>query len=75
MTSLTRTSLSLALALAAVTGLAQEATKKPDAKPLSKWEAMDYGRFLATSIDNTQGKSPLRTEGLRGQQGCHGQSG
>jgi len=45
MKSLTRTSLSLALALAAVTGLAQDATKKPDAKPASKWEAMDYGRF------------------------------
>ncbi len=37
MKSLTRTSLSLALALAALTGLAQEAVKKPDAKPRSKW--------------------------------------
>jgi hypothetical protein len=40
MKSLTRTSLSLALALATMTSLAQEA-KKPDAKPLPKWEAMD----------------------------------
>jgi hypothetical protein len=63
MKSLTRTSLSLALALAAVTGLAQDATKKTDAKPLSKWEAMDYGRFLSTSIDNTQGKSPFEQKG------------
>ena len=36
MKSLTRTSLSLALALATMTGLAQDAVKKPDAKPLSK---------------------------------------
>ncbi|MEY4379418.1 MAG: hypothetical protein RLZ85_1299, partial [Verrucomicrobiota bacterium] len=63
MKSLTRTSLSLALALAAVTGLAQDATKKPDAKPASKWEAMDYGRFLSASIDNTQGKSPFEQKG------------
>ena len=63
MTSLTRTSLSLALALAAVTGFAQDAAKKPDAKPLSKWEAMDYGRFLSTSIDNTQGKNPFEQKG------------
>ena len=52
MKPLTRTSLSLALALAALTGLAQDATKKPEAKALPKWEAMDYGRFLSASIDN-----------------------
>ena len=63
MKSLTRTSLSLALALATMTGLAQDAVKKPDAKPLSKWEAMDYGRFLSASIDNTQGKSPFDQKG------------
>jgi len=63
MKSLTRSSLSLALALAALTGLAQEATKKPDAKSLPKWEAMDYGRFLSASIDNTQGKSPFDQKG------------
>jgi len=63
MKSLTRTSLSLALALAAVTAVAQDATKKPDAKPLPKWEAMDYGRFLATSIDNSQGESPFKQRG------------
>ncbi len=62
MKSLTRTSLSLALALATMTSLAQEA-KKPDAKPLPKWEAMDYGRFLSASIDNTQGKSPFDQKG------------
>lgn len=62
MISLTRTSLSLALALAAMTGFAQEA-KKPEAKPLPKWEAMDYGRFLSASIDNTQGKSPFEQKG------------
>ena len=55
MTSLTRTSLSLALALAAVTGYAQDAAKKPDAKPAAKWEAMDYGRFLSASIDCLSG--------------------
>lgn len=63
MKSLTRTSLSLALALATMTGLAQDAAKKPDAKPLPKWEAMDYGRFLSASIDNTQGKSPFDQKG------------
>jgi len=63
MKSLNRTSLSLALALAALTGFAQEAVKKPDDKPLSKWEAMDYGRFLSASIDNTQGKSPFEQKG------------
>ncbi|MEN9537071.1 MAG: hypothetical protein RLZZ178_1068, partial [Verrucomicrobiota bacterium] len=63
MKPLTRTSLSLALALAALTGLAQDAAKKPEAKALPKWEAMDYGRFLSASIDNTQGKSPFDQKG------------
>lgn len=58
----TRTSLLLALALAALTSFAQEANK-PEAKSLPKWEAMDYGRFLAASIDNAQGKSPFEQKG------------
>ena len=63
MSSLTRTTLSLALALATLAGQAQDAAKKADAKPLPKWEAMDYGRFLSASIDNTQGKSPFDQKG------------
>ncbi len=59
MNSLTRTSLSIALALAALNGTAQEAPKQPNPKNPSKWEAMDYGRFLSASIDNTQGKNPF----------------
>ena len=63
MNSLTRTSLSIALALAALNGTAQEAPKQPSPKNPSKWEAMDYGRFLSASIDNTQGKNPFEQKG------------
>jgi len=60
---MTRTFLTLALTLATVTSLAQEAAKKPNPKSLPKWEAMDYGRFLSASIDNTQGKNPFEQKG------------
>ena len=49
--------------LAPALGLAQDAAKKPETKALPKWEAMDYGRFLSASIDNTQGKSPFDQKG------------
>ena len=57
MNTLTRTS--LLLALVAGTVFAADEAKKP----LPKWEAMDYGRFLSASIDNTQGKSPFEQKG------------
>ncbi|MEN9653619.1 MAG: hypothetical protein RL303_1339, partial [Verrucomicrobiota bacterium] len=63
MKSLTRTSLTIALTLVTMTSLAQEAAKKPNPKSLPKWEAMDYGRFLSASIDNTQGKNPFEKKG------------
>jgi hypothetical protein len=55
------------LALACLTLQAADEPKKPAAKPAkdpSKWESMDYGRFLTASIDNTYGKNPF------GNQGC-----
>lgn len=57
------TALSLTLTLAAGTVLAQGAAQSPAAKPLPKWEAMDYGRFLSASIDNAQGMSPFEQKG------------
>jgi len=60
---MSRTLLTLALSLATLTSLAQEAAKKPNPKSLPKWEAMDYGRFLSASIDNTQGKNPFEQKG------------
>jgi glucose/arabinose dehydrogenase len=59
----TLTRISLLLALVASPAFAADEAKKPDAKPLPKWEAMDYGRFLAASIDNTQGESPFKQRG------------
>ncbi|MFM8550209.1 MAG: hypothetical protein ACKOBS_06015, partial [Verrucomicrobiota bacterium] len=63
MKSLTRTSLSLALALVTMTGLAQDAAKKAETNSPLKWEAMDYGRLLSAAIDNNQCKSPLDHKG------------
>ena len=59
----TLTRISLLLALVASPAFAADEAKKPEAKPLPKWEAMDYGRFLAASIDNTQGESPFKQRG------------
>lgn len=63
MRTLTRTCLLLTVASAALLGADAPKKKADDNKNLSKWEAMDYGRFLAASIDNTQGKSPFEQKG------------